>query len=81
MLDKEKLWIVVYFDIRGLDNSYANHVLCEMRNMLKYDESVNTIIIPSRSETKVNFYNMGDIEPLRLEEFKELVEKIENNKI
>jgi hypothetical protein len=79
MLDKDKLWIVVSIDIRGLSKSDITNLLSEFADHFKYDESVNIIIIPSRSETKVSFYNMGNIEPLMLDEFQELIDNIKNN--
>lgn len=81
MLDKDKLWIVASIDIRGLSKSDITNLLTEFADHFKYDESVNTIIIPSRSETKVSFYNMGNIEPLMLDEFQELIDNIKNNLI
>jgi hypothetical protein len=81
MLDKDKLWIVVSADVRGLSEPHIKDCLNEFANYFRYDESVNTIIIPSRSETKVCFYNMGNIEPLMLDEFQELIDKIKNNLI
>lgn len=79
MLDKDKLWIVASVDVRGLSKSHITDLLTEFADYFKYDESVNTIIIPSRSETKVSFYNMGNIEPLMLDEFQELIDDIKNN--
>lgn len=81
MLDKDKLWIVASIDIRGISKSNIPKLLTEFANHFKYDESVNTIIIPSWSETKVSFYNMGNIEPLMLDEFQELIDKIKNSLI
>ena len=79
MLDKDKLWVVASVDIGGLSDSHITDLLTEFANHFKYDESVNTIIIPSRSETKVSFYNMGNIEPLMLDEFQKLIDDIKNN--
>ena len=79
MLDKDKLWVVVNADIRGLSKEHITEMLYELANHFKYDESVNTIILPSTSETKVSFYNMGNIEPLMLDEFQELIDDIKNN--
>lgn len=79
MLDKDKLWIVVSVDIRGLSKPHIAELLYEFADHFKYDESVNTIIIPSRSETTVSFYNMGNIEPLMLEDFQKLIDDIKNN--
>lgn len=79
MLDKDKLWIVASVDIRDLSQPHITDLLTEVASSFKYDESVNTIIIPSRSETKVSFYNMGNIEPLMLDEFQKLIDDIKNN--
>lgn len=79
MLDKDKLWIVVNADIRGLSKPHIAELLYELSDHFKYDESVNTIILPSESETKVSFYNMGNIEPLMLDEIQKLIDDIKNN--
>ena len=81
MLDKDKLWVVVNADIRGLSKQHITEMLYELADHFKYDESVNTIILPSMTETKVSFYNMGNIEPLMLDEFQELIDDIKNNLI
>lgn len=81
MLDKDKLWLILNIDIRGLTNQDIRNAIIEFSNHFKYDESVNTIIIPSKSDTKLSFYNMGNIEPLMLDEFQEMINNIQNNLI
>lgn len=81
MLDKDKLWLIVNIDTRGLTNNDIRNAISEFTGHFKYDESVNTIIIPCKSDTKVSFYNMGNIEPLMLDEFQEMINNIKNNLI
>ena len=54
MTDKERLFIIVYLDVSRFSDQnikeYTNHV----SNSLKYDETINTIVIPVRdSETRI----------------------------
>lgn len=73
MLDKDKLWIVVYFDVKGMSRAIAYQRLAEFRNHYKFDESVNMIIVPVEQPTRIEFYNLEKAEPMTIEKLKELI--------
>lgn len=76
MNDKDKLWLVVSVDTRGLKDHEVGKLLAELRHHFKYDESVNTIIIPTKSDMKVSFYNMGNMDPSTIDEVSELIDDL-----
>ena len=81
MNDKDKLWIVVNVDTRGLNEHEVSKLFAELRcHYFKYDESVNTIIIPTESDTKVSFYNMGNMDPSTIDEVSELIDELKKLK-
>lgn len=73
MLDKDKLWIVVYFSIKGMTRVTAYQRLTEFRNHYKFDESVNMIIVPVEEPTRIEFYNLEKVEPTSIDKLKELM--------
>lgn len=73
MLDKDKLWIVVYFDVKGMSRAIAYQRLAEFRNHYKFDDSVNMIIVPVEEPTRIEFYNLEKAEPMTIEKLKELM--------
>ena len=79
MKDKDKLWLVVSVATGSLKDHEVRKMMAELRNCFKYDESVNTIIIPTKSDTKVSFYNMGNIDPSTIDEISELIDKLKKN--
>jgi hypothetical protein len=80
MNDKDKLWIVVSIDTRGLNEHEVRNLLADLRyNCFKYDESVNTIIIPTKSDTKISFYNVGNMDPSTIDEVSELIDELKKN--
>lgn len=83
MLDKDKLFIIVYVNIGGFGgDSTVSEVLGEVAKRVRYDESVNTLIIPTRdSETRVECINPvllteGQYEETR-KKIESLTEKVE----
>ena len=81
MLDKDKLWLVFYVNVASLQDADIPAFLQRLSLKFQYDESVQRIIIPTRKgECRVEFYNMGNVPPLELDEFKELVEAVKNQK-
>ena len=80
MNDKDKLWVVISVDTRGLNEHEVRNLLADLRyNYFKYDESVNTIIIPTKSDMKVSFYNMGNMDPSTIDEVSELIDELKKN--
>lgn len=76
MLDKDKLFIVVYVGVHGFSDQTISEVMGNIANHIKYDGSVNTLIIPTRdSETRVECIN-----PVLLseEQYEETRKKIES---
>lgn len=77
MLDKDKLWIVAYVNVSGISTEHIKECITEFAETLKYDESVNTIIIPTQTgESHVEFYNMENIPPIEFDNFKKLIDNL-----
>lgn len=71
--DKDKLWIVAYISVKGLNRVTAYQRLAEFRNHYRFDESVNMIIIPVEEPARIEFYNLEKAEPTSIEKLKELI--------
>lgn len=79
MLDKDKLWLVITCNIACLNDSDAVEYLNEISDRFKYDDSVQTIILPTRtSETHVDFYNFENLNPKTSEEIESLIDDMKN---
>ena len=79
MLDKDKLWIVVTFNVAGICDSEVSKYVNELSNIFKYDGSVQTIVIPTRtSDTRVDFYNFENLTPKTIEEIESLINDMKN---
>ena len=79
MLDKDKLWIVITCNIGGLNDSDVVDYLNGVSDAFKYDSSVQTIVLPTRtSETRVDFYNFENLNPKTLEEIESLMSDMKN---
>jgi predicted metal-dependent peptidase len=76
MQDKDKLWLVISVATGSLKDHEVRQMMAELRNCFKYDESVNTIIIPTKSDTKISFYNMGNMDPNTIDEVLELIDEL-----
>ena len=82
MLDKEKLFIVIYLDVRTIHDSDIVPYIEAVTSAIQYDESIAKLIIPTRdSETRVECINPVLLSPAQYEEtektFKSLTEKVE----
>ena len=82
MLDKNKLFIVIYVDVRGIHDSDVVSYIKEIASSIQYDESIAKLIIPTReSETRVECINPVLLSPAQYDEtdktFKSLKEKVE----
>lgn len=74
MLDKDKLFIVIYADVRGIHDSDVVSYIKAIASSIKYDESIVKLIIPTReSETRVECIN-----PVLMteEQYKDVEDKI-----
>ena len=76
--DKDKLWMVVYFGVKGMSRTTACQRLMEFKNRYRFDESVNMIIIPVEEPTRIEFYNLEKAEPTSIEKLKELMNYAES---
>ena len=77
MLDKDKLWIVAYINIKGMHKIKAYQQIVEFRNHYQFDESVNMIIVPVEEPTRIEFYNLEKAEPTSIDKLKELMKYAE----
>lgn len=58
MLDKDKLFIIIYVDVRNVNRVDVSEYLRPIANATVFDESVIRLIIPTRdSETRVECIN------------------------
>ena len=78
MMDKDKLFLVIYLNVGDMSNGDVSHLLINYENNLKgaYDESIEKIIVPLREgETRVECIN-----PVLLteEQYKETEEKVKS---
>ena len=76
MLDKDKLFLVIYVGVNGFCDQTISEILGNVTGHIKYDDSVNTLIIPTRdSETRVECIN-----PVLLteEQYEETRKRVEN---
>ena len=79
MLDKDKLWIVITCNIACLNDSDVVEYLTEISDRFKYDSSVQTIVLPTKtSETHIDFYNFENLNPKTLEEIESLISDMKN---
>ena len=79
MLDKDKLWLVITCSIKGLNDSDVIKYISEVRSVFTYDNSVQTIVLPTRTnETHVDFYNFENLNPKTLEEIESLISDMKN---
>lgn len=74
MKDKDKLWIVAYVSVKGMNRVTAYQRLAEFRNHYKFDDSVNMIIVPVEEPTRIEFYNLEKAEPTTIEQLNNLIE-------
>lgn len=78
MLDKDKLFLIMYVNISGINETDVVEYLDNIADMFKFDETINRIIIPTREgETRVECIN-----PVLLndKQYAEVERKIENIK-
>lgn len=76
MLDKEKLFLVIYLNIGSVPSIDVSAYLKDFSRSLTYDESIERLIIPTRDgETRVECIN-----PVLLneEQYAEVEKKIES---
>lgn len=77
--DKDKLFIVVYLDVRKLSSSYAQRMFHFWKDYMdtNFDDSVRNIIIPS-DENRIEFFSLQNAKTMDLEQLIELQKRLEN---
>lgn len=79
LLDKDKLFIVVYLDVRKLNSSDAKRIFHFWKDYMdtNFDDSVRNIIIPS-DENRIEFFSLQNAKTMDLEQLIELQKRLEN---
>ena len=79
MSDKDKLFIVVYLDVRKLSSSDAKRMFHFWKDYMdtNLDDSVRNIIIPS-DENRIEFFSLQNANTIDLEQLIELQKRLEN---
>ena len=77
--DKDKLFIVVYLDVRKLSSSNAQRMFHFWKDYMdtNFDDSVRNIIIPS-DENRIEFFSLQNAKTMDLEQLIELQKRLEN---
>ena len=77
--DKDKLFIVVYLDVRKLNSSDAKRMFNFWKDYMdtNFDDSVRNIIIPS-DENRIEFFSLQNAKTMDLEQLIELQKRLEN---
>ena len=77
MLDKNKLFIVIYVDVRGIHDSDVVSYIKAITSPIEYDESVVKLIIPTReSATRVECINPVLLSEEQYEETRNRIESL-----
>lgn len=77
MLDKDKLLIIAYINVQGITDLTIPEILGGVAKRLEYDESVNTIIVPTRfSETRIECINPVLLTDEQYQETRDKLEKL-----
>ena len=79
LLDKDKLFIVLYLDVSNLCRSSVQVLYNNWKVFLdnSFDDSVRNIIIPS-DENRIEFFSLQNAKTLDLEQLIELQKRLEN---
>lgn len=80
MLDKDKLYIVTYLGLKGVDESdipsYIADITCHITK--NFDDSVKFIAIPTKNkDTKIEFFNGEMLKQLEPDDVQSLIEKLQ----
>lgn len=79
LLDKDKLFIVVYLDVCKLSSSNAQRMFHFWKDYMdtNFDDSVCNIIIPS-DENRIEFFSLQNAKTMDLEQLIELQKQLKN---
>jgi hypothetical protein len=77
MLDKNKLFIIIYVDVRGIHDSDVVSYIKAITSPIEYDESIVKLIIPTReSETRVECINPVVLSPAQYEKTEKTLKRL-----
>lgn len=83
MQDKDKLFLVVYFGIEGVDRFYGNQVMAGFYEKLKntLDDTVKVYIVPQRTtkEIKMELLNIENCSEEKLSNIEKIYQEILND--
>lgn len=80
LLDKDKLFIVLYFNIGGIDDEDVPSYVTEVydHTLKDLDDTVRAYIIPIRNgETRMEFYNIENAEKKTLDDIIKMKEDLD----
>jgi len=78
MLDKDKIFLVVYLNVGTISDSDVDEYVCKVTETMNFDDSVHLFIVPTRNEET----RFECINPVLLDEkqYKSVEKKIKNLK-
>lgn len=79
MLDKDKLYIVSYLGLKGIDDADAPAYLEEVAKHISkgFDDSVKFLFIPTKErDTHIEFFNGEMLKTLEPEHAQELIDRL-----
>lgn len=76
ILDKDKLYIVIYYGVLGIDVSDVSSHIADISKHITFDDSVIKLIVPNpnSNETKIEFFNNEILSKLNSEKINQLVD-------
>ena len=79
MLDKDKLYIVTYLGLEGVDNTDIPSYIAEITSHItkNFDDSVKFLAIPTKNkDTKIEFFNGEMLKQLEPDDVQSLIDKL-----
>ena len=81
MLDKDKLYIVAYVGIKGINDSDVPAYIYDITRHITsdFDDSVKILVIPTKNrDTNIEFFNGEMLKNLEPDDVQSLIEKLQN---
>lgn len=79
MLDKDKLYIVTYLGLEGVDKTDIPSYIAEITSHItkNFDDSVKFLAIPTKNkDTKIDFFNGEMLKQLEPDDVQSLIDKL-----
>ena len=79
MLDKDKLYIVTYLGLKGVDETDIPSYIAEITSHItkNFDDSVKFLAIPTKNDdTKIEFFNGEMLKHLEPDDVQSLIDKL-----